>query len=102
MECRSIVFAALAVAALATTAPAQAQTNERGQMIAYSCSGCHGHDFNGAGGVPLLRGRNANELNTMMVEFRGGQRYSTVMRRLLLGLNEAEIRAVSDYLATLR
>jgi sulfide dehydrogenase cytochrome subunit len=81
---------------------AQAQANQRGEIIAYSCSGCHGHDFKGSGGVPLLRGRNADELSQMMTEFRAGQRYSTVMRRLALGLDEADMRAVSDYLAGLR
>lgn len=98
--------AALVTAALlglvATAPGAHAQSNERGELIAYSCSGCHGQDFRGAGGMPLLRGRDAEELNTLMTEFRSGQRYSTVMRRLSLGLNEADIRAVSQFLSALR
>lgn len=98
---KSLAAAALGAVLLSSPTIAQ-QAVQRGEIVAYTCSGCHGADFQGVGGVPLLRGRNADELNSVMVEMRGGQRYSTVMRRLLLGLNETEIRAVSDYLASLR
>jgi len=97
-------LAALAAVAflIAGGSAAAQQANERGLMISYSCSGCHGHDFAGQGGMPLLRGRSADELTGMMLEFRSNQRYSTVMGRLVRGLTEEEIRAVSAYLATLR
>ncbi len=95
-------LAAAALGAVLLSSPTVAQTVQRGEVVAYTCSGCHGADYQGVGSVPLLRGRNADELNSIMVEMRGGQRYSTVMRRLLLGLNEDDIRAVSNYLASLR
>lgn len=103
MGFRMAVFAAGMVAATAAGAQmAQAQQLDRGRVVAFSCSGCHGHEYKGAGGVPLLRGRPEAELNQMMDEFRSGQRYSTVMRRLVNGMTEAEVRAVSTYLSSLR
>jgi sulfide dehydrogenase cytochrome subunit len=94
--------AALALGLL-VAGPAAAQgTVERGLLVSFTCSGCHGHDFNGVGGIPLLRGRSADELNTKMAEFRSNQRYSTVMGRLARGMTEDDIRAVSTYLANLR
>ena len=78
------------------------QPAELGALVAQTCSGCHGGDLNGSGGMPSLRARRAGELQEMMTEFRSNQRYSTVMGRLARGLTEAEIAAVSTYLATLR
>jgi cytochrome subunit of sulfide dehydrogenase len=100
---QGLAGAVLALGLLGSAAPALAQsTVERGLLISFTCSGCHGHDFNGVGGIPLLRGRDAAELNAQMTEFRSNQRYSTVMGRLARGMTEDDIRAVSAYLANLR
>lgn len=98
------VAGAMMIGAMTIGAAGAQQANPmgRGELIAYTCSGCHGHDFNGVGGIPLIRGRDAQEITTKMLEFRSGQRYSTVMRRLSLGMSEDDLRAVSTYLASLR
>ena len=89
--------------ALATTTGAMAQAPANlGALVVQTCSGCHGGDLKGQGGMPLLRGRPAEELATKMNEFRANQRYSTVMGRLARGLTAEEIQAVSAYIASLR
>lgn len=87
---------------LAGPALAQSAAPDLGRLVAQTCAGCHGGDFGGQGAMLPLRGRPAAELQTAMTEFRANQRYSTVMGRLARGLTEAEIAAVSTYLASLR
>lgn len=95
--------AALVVAFCAAPTLTQAQSSSNlGALVVQTCTGCHGADLNGAGGMPLLRGRPAAELQIAMAEFRANQRYSTVMGRLARGLTEPEIAAVSQYIASLR
>ena len=89
-------------AAAATPAPPAIPAAQLGGLVAQTCGGCHGADYKGVGGMPTLRGRDAAELIVAMNEFRANQRYSTVMGRLSRGLTEAEISAVSTYLAALR
>lgn len=91
-----------APAAAATPAPPAIPAAQLGGLVAQTCGGCHGADYKGVGGMPTLRGRDAAELIVAMNEFRANQRYSTVMGRLSRGLTEAEISAVSTYLAALR
>ncbi len=66
---------------------------------ALSCSGCHG-----AAGVeiPSLSGLSADEINEAMGAFKSGARPATLMNRLAKGFNEAETRAISQWLASQR
>ena len=90
-----------AAQAAAPAAPA-IPPEQLGGLVAQTCAGCHGADFKGVGGMPILRGRPAAELQTRMTEFRSNAAYSTVMGRLARGLSEPEIAAVSTYLSSLR
>ena len=66
---------------------------------ALSCSGCHG-----APGVeiPSLSGLSADEITEAMGAFKSGARPATLMNRLAKGFNEAETRAISQWLASQR
>lgn len=79
----------------------------RGGIIAKqvpACAGCHSP--NGAGipsQYPRLGGQHAEYLQAQMLTFRSGERANSVQMTTIAGkLNDAEIKAVSDYMAGLR
>lgn len=69
-----------------------------------SCAGCHGPA--GAGmpaQYPRLSGQWAEYTESQLVQFRGGQRKNSAqMTAIAARLSDAEIKAVSDYVAGLR
>jgi cytochrome c553 len=79
----------------------------RGGIVAKqvpACAGCHSP--NGAGipaQYPRLGGQHSEYLEAQMLTFRSGERAnSTQMTTIAAKLNDAEIKAVSDYIAGLR
>ena len=79
----------------------------RGGIIAKqvpACAGCHSP--NGAGipaQYPRLGGQHAEYLEAQMLGFRSGERANSAqMTAIAAKLNDAEIKAVADYLAGLR
>lgn len=100
---RLAVVAAVAVSALAA-AEAGAQSPD-GRVLAMSCFNCHGPNGKSPGPIPPLAGKTAPVLKATLVEFRDGKRTgaaATVMTRLAKGYSDAEIDALSAYLATLK
>ncbi|AGZ35959.1 c-type cytochrome [Pseudomonas sp. Rh2] len=68
---------------------------------AMACLGCHGADGKGiaAAGFPRLAGLPAGYLSKQLHDWRAGSRKQSVMEPLAKALTEAEIEAVSTYLA---
>ncbi len=65
-------------------------------QLAAACSGCHG----GPGAAfASLDGRSADELARLLATYRSQTAGTTVMHRLARGYSDAEIEAVSAYLA---
>lgn len=78
--------------------------NQGGQNpAAMACLGCHGADGKGiaAAGFPRLAGLPAGYLSKQLQDFRSGSRKQAVMEPLAKALDDAEIEAVSAYLAKL-
>jgi cytochrome c553 len=69
-----------------------------------ACAGCHSPD--GAGipaQYPRIGGQHAEYIQAQLVAFRGGVRKNSVpMTGVAAKMNDAEIKAVSDYIAGLR
>lgn len=70
---------------------------------AMACMGCHGADGKGvaAAGFPRLAGLPAGYLAKQLRDFAAGSRRQAVMEPLAKALSDAEIEAVSTYLAGL-
>ena len=66
---------------------------------AASCSGCHAANKSVATSVPRLEGREAAQLAAAMVEFRNGQRPTTVMDRIAKGFTDDETKAIAAWYA---
>lgn len=88
----------------AYAADGQQVFNQGGQNpAAMACLGCHGPDGKGiaAAGFPRLAGLPAGYLAKQLRDFRQGSRKQAVMEPLAKALSDAEIDAVSTYLAAL-
>lgn len=92
----------IAAAGLALAGGAAAADEMQGRVLAMSCMNCHGPAGRSAGPIPSIAGKTALYIKTAMVDFRGGKRSSTVMTRLAKGYSDAEIDALSSYVATLK
>jgi cytochrome c553 len=69
-----------------------------------ACSLCHGADLNGNGDVPGIAGRSPIHNARQMMEYRNGARAgqsSEPMLAVVEGLTDAEIIAISAYVASL-
>lgn len=67
------------------------------------CQACHGinGEGNDAGGFPRLAGMNADYLANQLHAFKNGGRKNAVMAPQAASLDDAQIKAVSDYYAKL-
>ena len=63
---------------------------------ALSCSGCHG----GVAPLPVLAGRDADEIVARLDEFRAGTRPATVMDRISKGFSHDDAVAIAAWWAT--
>ncbi len=77
----------------------KAEFNPRGQVLALSCTSCHGTDGKSAGIIPSIYGRSAVYLETALKAFKSGARYSTVMSRHAKGYSDEELRLIAEYFA---
>ena len=82
-----------------STALAEA-TALSGQSIALSCAVCHGEQGRGNGAVPPLTGRSADDLYATLMTCKSGKKPGTVMGRHAKAYSDAELRAVSEYFAS--
>lgn len=73
-----------------------------GRTIGSACFGCHGAaGANETSIPPVIVGVPAPYLATALREFRAGSRKATIMDRIARGFTDAEIDAVSTYIAGL-
>ncbi len=75
--------------------------NPLGQMLALSCSGCHGTDGVSSSIIPSISGKSAQYIESAMKEFRSGERVSTVMQRHAKGYTDEEIHLIAAYFGTI-
>lgn len=69
-----------------------------------ACSGCHNDDGSGTDKYPRLAGQHPAYVVDQMLRFKSGERANdakSVMRAVAKRMNESEIKAVSEYVATL-
>jgi len=111
-QASSTVLAADAPAPAATpaaTAPAPVappitdpvKLRERGQILALSCSGCHGTDGKSASIMPSIYGKTTGYIESALRDFKSGARTSTVMSRHAKGYTDEEIHLIAEYFGNL-
>jgi len=94
---------ALLVACAPSFATAQTAPSERQvRTWAASCAACHNTEGRSVGGMPMLAGRNADDLYRALIEFRTGKRPATVMHQHARGYTEDELRRIADWFAAVK
>lgn len=71
-----------------------------GEALALSCWNCHGPEGRSEGAIPPIAGMAADELAAAMRDFRSDAREATIMNRIAKAYTDAEIDALSAYLAS--
>jgi cytochrome c553 len=70
-----------------------------------ACSGCHNEDGSGTDKYPRIAGQHSAYLVQQLLSFKSGERANdskAVMRAVAKRMNEKEIRAVAEYVVTLK
>lgn len=81
--------------------PALAQ-DANGAVLAIGCFSCHGPGGHSPGAIPPLDKLSAAELDEKLHAFAAGTVESTIMGRLAKGYTDAEIAALTAWLAEAR
>lgn len=68
-------------------------------MLSGTCAGCHGSDGSSVAITPSIAGHSDEYFVDTMLEFKSGERQSTVMGRIAKGYSDAEIVAMAGYFA---
>ena len=69
-------------------------------MLAGTCAGCHGTKGASAGDImPIIGGMEKEFLQTILLEYKTGERDSTIMGRIAKGYSDAELKAIASYMA---
>jgi cytochrome subunit of sulfide dehydrogenase len=78
-----------------------AQLRQRGQILALSCSGCHGTDGKSESIMPSIYGKTTGYIESALLDFKSGARTSTVMGRHAKGYSADEIHLIAEYFGNL-
>jgi sulfide dehydrogenase cytochrome subunit len=99
-----LTLAAVAVAALlpATVFAQAAPAGPSAATIARTCYICHGVDAKGTGPVVRLNDKAAEYLSNALLDFKADRKKGTIMNRIAKGYTEADIKAVAQYIASLK
>jgi sulfide dehydrogenase cytochrome subunit len=84
--------------ALTLATVAQADEGPSAKMLADTCAGCHGTNGNSVGPAsPSLAAMDPYVFTDMMVAFKEGDTYSTIMGRIAKGYTEEEFEKMGEY-----
>ncbi len=78
--------------------PVPMKKHASGSMLARTCFGCHGPDGRSkAPAIPSLAGLSESYFTRVMRAYQYGGRFSSVMGRIALGFDQAEIAQLASY-----
>lgn len=98
MKKKTIKLVVLALGLLSSAAFADGIRSP--SMLGNTCAGCHGTDGASAGDImPIIGGLDKGYLTTVMMEFKSGERESTIMGRIAKGYSDDEIKALAGFFA---
>ena len=84
-----------------TAVPAVAESTATA-MLASGCTGCHGSDGGSVGAaIPSIAGLDKIYLARVMVQFKNGERPSTIMGRIASGYEDSELRTMAKHFGSL-
>ena len=70
-------------------------------MLANTCAGCHGTNGASAGTMmPIIGGMEKEFMQTILLEYKSGERDSTIMGRIAKGYSDNELKAIAAYMSS--
>lgn len=87
----------IGIASPAIANPAAAPKGPPAEILAATCSTCHGVDGTGSGPIPAIKGRPAVLLESQLKGFKSGELPSTVMGRLAKGFSDTQLEALAKH-----
>jgi len=94
-------FVALWLSGTGETYAQQSSVSPNGRLLASNCFQCHSVSGDNHGFENLL-GESANEIYEELREYKRGEEGDGLMARHAMGYTDAQLRAIAEYLATLR
>lgn len=98
---RNVVIA-ICFVSIGLLGPAAYAATPSGQMLANTCTGCHGNNGESKGAAPSIGGLSAEQLDQAMLDYKSDKRPGTIMNRIAKGYSDEEIKAMAEYLASLK
>ena len=87
----------LLLAGLLLAGAASAGSVRSPSMLANTCAGCHGTDGASAGDImPIIGGMEKEYMSTVLLEYKTGERDSTIMGRIAKGYSDNELKAIAS------
>lgn len=83
-----------AVLVLATSASPGLSVAAPVQGLIHNCFACHRHPQQ-TNGLPVIEGRNPQELSQLLLDYKYGRQPATLMPRILKALSDSEIQAIA-------
>ena len=74
----------------------------KGKVLAESCLACHNDDISDAATNPRLAGQHANYLEKALQDYQSGERKNPLMKSMVDGWSEDDVRDVSEYFSSLK
>lgn len=96
------VFIAICFASIGLLGQSAHAGTPSGQMLANTCTGCHGNKGESKGAAPSINGLSAEQMEQAMLDYKSGKRPATVMDRIAKGYSDEEITAMAEYFASLK
>lgn len=69
----------------------------RSAILANPCAGCHGTDGASPGSIPTLNDLESRDIKEAMMEFKSGERKSSIMGRIAKGYTDEEIALIAKH-----
>ena len=90
----SSVFSSFSISVLAD--------DQKGKLLALSCTSCHGTNGLSPGAMPTLFGKTMEYIEQSMNNYKVDKLSATMMNRIAKGYTAEEIHLISKYFASLR
>jgi len=74
----------------------------KGQMLALSCASCHGTDGKSVAITPTIAGMGKNNMYSILLSYKNGERTGTMMQKHVKGFTDAELEQVSYYFSKVK
>jgi sulfide dehydrogenase cytochrome subunit len=99
MKIKMMGLTALCASVLMTSSAIAADPRSA-SMLANTCAGCHGTNGASAGdAMPIVGGFDKRFLEEVLMQYKTGERDSTIMGRIMRGYSDLEIKAIASHMA---